>query len=55
MSDCNCMKIKTPAFVQMPSFLAIAINENGELIVKVDDKRSFAKLNGNGELEVKGI
>lgn len=55
MSDCSCMKIKVPPYVKLPAFLTISINSNGELIVTVDDRRSSAKLNENGELEVKGI
>ena len=55
MSDCSCMKIKTPPYVKMPGYLSLKINDNGELIATVDDRKSSARINENGELEVKGI
>ena len=55
LSDCSCMKIKTPAYVKLPAYMSLGINDNGELIVTVDDRKSSAKINENGELEVKGI
>lgn len=53
MSDCSCMKIKTPPYVKLPAYFAIKINDNGEMIVTVDDKKASAKINENGELEVR--
>lgn len=53
MSDCSCMKIKVPPYVKLPAYFAIKINDNGEMIVTVDDRKASARINENGELEVR--